>query len=279
MRYYHRVILEILKEKGVMRYADLVRAVNERLESEGYEPVSWQSFYIKPLVDGGFVAKWKPGHMAYYAITEKGYEECLSPKQRKRRGYRRLEKVAEYIVDALLYQDGISRSNELWEELLSAAKQCQRTPQEAVDAVLRNFANKLTNHGRLDLLNWLAQGGFDSPDSWKKIEIYQTRKRWRELVREHYWATGEKITVAELKRRCGGVLPTQLRREQVGKPKPLGSCVFCGALVHREEAVRSAEILKEMTGSETAVVCCGCYNHLMWVEKYLKLPKGGDVVE
>lgn len=77
----------------------------------------------------------------------------------------------------------------------------------------------------------------------------------------------------------------QLYKEYLSKHKEelarysenvVGHCMFCGSKVTSREAETQRRLLEKFGGApKTGLVCCLCYSHLKFVEKYL----GGEIFE
>jgi len=61
----------------------------------------------------------------------------------------------------------------------------------------------------------------------------------------------------------------ELKQRAVVSREPLGNCYFCGSAIYNKEAADSARLLEKFTGAKTGMVCCSCFRHLEWIEKYL----------
>lgn len=268
MLYYHRKVLEVLKEKGPMRHNDLWREVNCRLEAEGRQPVTLQSFYIKPLAKQGYIKNWKPCRkVSYWAITEKGIDALLTEPQRKRKY---TAKFHQAIFEHFWYREPLEKAIDAGRELgWSDQEILQRIYKKAVrwlgPYALRGYSGYA--QGLNEIVEWLRSRGFQLTDEELQEAIRKAHEdlRWKELCHDHFLATGERLTVKQMKELYGGRLPEEPKSVPTEKVK----CYFCGAPIIRSAAVQDAELLKKFTGADSAVVCCSCYNALKWAEKYL----------
>jgi hypothetical protein len=52
-----------------------------------------------------------------------------------------------------------------------------------------------------------------------------------------------------------------------GGPKVYGKCFFCGADIVVKDAAEEARLLTKYGGRKGKIVCCGCFDHMQWMEK------------
>lgn len=222
--------------------------------------------FIKKMTKRGLVHRIElPSNKVFYAITKKGnlaYLRQCEPEKAQLLCNIRVDRALKRVLrhneeDDVL--ELIAASAEVSAEVLSR------------DIVLR--MGKVFGKLDFEISKYPNNHNYQDDERKRVTAVYETLMKFLgpELEAE---------TSKQLKERADDVFKQEHEKEMhytaTIVTKILGNCMFCGAQIHNEEAAKDEQLLKKYSGAKTGMVCCGCFGHLQWVEKFLVM--GGETV-
>lgn len=224
------------------------------------------TYFIKGMADRGLLYRMElPSNQVWYAITKKGNLAYLKQCEPKK-----FQLLCNIRVDRAFKR--VLRYNEE-DDVLELIATAADVPAEVLSRLIVVRMGKM--HGRLDfeISKYPTNHSYQERDKNKLVAVYEALKKFLgpELEAE---------TTKLMKEEAIKVFKQEHERELHYRAtivtKVLGNCMFCGAQIHNEDAAKDAELLKKFAGTKTGLICCGCFSHLQWVDKFLVM--GGETV-
>jgi len=206
-----------------------------------------------------------PANRVFYAMSKKGNRAYLKQYEPDKARILQNTRFDRAFKRVLRYSD-----EDCLLELIAAAAEV------SVEVISREILLRLGRAlGRIEfeISKYPTNHGYQDDTKKKLIAVYGALKQFLSLEQEA-------LISRQLLKKIDEVFKEEHEREVQYRAtivrKSLGNCMFCGAQIHNEDAAKDAELLKKYAGTKTGLICCGCFNHLQWVDKFLVM--GGETV-
>ena len=259
-------VLKILKDgpkRGIDLYKLYISETNEEMLNGG-SPSNYFSTLVDNIAEKGWIHRVASfGNNVWYFLTQDGYYEMLQsldPAKLHRMIQSKLQRALLTIADMNGREIDWTETSNFTKGLRERLEDSGRRAEE--------LANTLPEEEVLEIRSrvlavLIAENRMPNRRSAKRTAVIEQiiGDLPPELVMKSEKAAEKKLR--QYHKKEGIILDGN------GAPRVFGKCFFCGADIVVKEAAEEAELLTRYGGRKGEMVCCGCHNHLQWLEKHL----------